>query len=275
MPRSQTQFGIAWGISPAYLEIAAELLLQMFPSWSLGTKKIRRILLIVPTKLVKPYMDNATRLQYLAAMGIDVWVPRYAEEGAETQSLIIDSQEDSWEVLNAEMRACQLCALSATRQQVMVGSGNLQADWLLVTEAPSLEDEQQGMPFAGDASELFDEMLRAMQLSRDDVFITHIVKCRPAEDHDPKVAELNACAPFLARQISLIQPKIIIAVGRIAAHQLLQSKTSLGELRETSYEFSGVPLVVMYHPAYLLRSLTKKSEAWQDMQRALSLFSTQ
>ncbi|NOQ82115.1 MAG: uracil-DNA glycosylase, partial [Methylophaga sp.] len=202
-------------------------------------------------------MDNATRLQYLAAMGIDAWVPRYAEEGTETQDLVIDKQEDSWEVLNSEMRACQLCALSATRQQVVVGSGNPQADWLLVTEAPSLEDEQKDMPFADDSSELFDEMLRAMQLSRDDVFVTHIVKCRPGEDHDPKVAELNTCAPFLARQISLVQPKIIIAVGRIAAHQLLQSKTSLGELRETSYEFSGIPLVVMYHPAYLLRSLTK------------------
>lgn len=220
-------------------------------------------------------MDNATRLQYLAAMGIDVWVPRYAEEGAETQELVTDDQEDNWEVLNAEMRACQLCTLSATRQQVIVGSGNFQADWLWVTEAPSLEDERQDMPFADGSRELFDEMLRAMQLSRDDVFVTHIVKCRPVEDHDPKVAELNACAPFLARQISLVQPKIIIAVGRIAAHQLLQSKTSLGELRETSYEFSGIPLVVMYHPAYLLRSLTKKREAWQDMLRALSVFPKQ
>lgn len=213
-------------------------------------------------------MDNTTRLQYLAAMGIDVWVPRYVDEGAA-------AQEDSWEVLNAEMQACQLCALSHTRQQVVIGSGNQQADWFWVTEAPSLEDEQQGEPFADNTSELFIEMLRAMQLNKDEIFMTHIVKCRPVEDHDPKVAELNACAPFLARQISLVQPKIIIAVGRIAAHQLLQSKASLGELRETSYEFSGIPLVVMYHPAYLLRSLTKKHEAWQDMQRALSFFSKQ
>ncbi|SHE19224.1 uracil-DNA glycosylase [methanotrophic endosymbiont of Bathymodiolus puteoserpentis (Logatchev)] len=213
-------------------------------------------------------MDNTTRLQYLAAMGIDVWVPRYVDEGAA-------AQEDSWEVLNAEMQACQLCALSHTRQQVVIGSGNQQADWFWVTEAPSLEDEQQGEPFADNTSELFIEMLRAIQLNRDEIFMTHIVKCRPVDDHDPKVAELNACAPFLARQISLVQPKIIIAVGRIAAHQLLQSKASLGELRETSYEFSGIPLVVMYHPAYLLRSLTKKREAWQDMQRALSFFSKQ
>jgi len=210
-------------------------------------------------------MDNATRLQYLAAMGIDVWIPRYAEDDTETQ-------EDSWQALNAEMQACQLCALSHTRQQVVIGSGNQQADWFWVTEAPSWEDEQQGEPFADNTSELFIEMLRAMQLNKDEIFMTHIVKCRPAEDHDPRVAELNACAPFLARQISLVQPKIIIAVGRIATNQLLHSKTSLGELRETSHEVSGIPLVVMYHPAYLLRSLTKKREVWQDMQRALSLF---
>ncbi|MCF7971739.1 MAG: uracil-DNA glycosylase [Methylococcaceae bacterium] len=222
-------------------------------------------------------MDNATRLQYLAAMGIDVWVPRYAEEGAEVQAQapVIDSQEDSWEALNAEMRACQQCTLSEARQQVVIGSGNPRADWLWVTEAPSLADEQQGMPFADEAGELLTEMLRAMQLNRDEIFITHIVKCRPTEDHDPKVAELNACTPFLVRQVNFIQPKIIIAVGRIAAHQLLQSKASLGELRESSHEFSGIPLVVMYHPAYLLRTLSKKREAWQDMQRALSLFSKQ
>lgn len=220
-------------------------------------------------------MDNATRLQYLAAMGIDVWVPRYAEEETETQERVINSQEDSWAVLNAEMRACQLCSLSATRQQVVVGSGNQQADWLWVTEAPSLEDERQGIAFVNEAGELLTEMLRAMQLNKDEIFITHIVKCRPVEDHDPKVPELNACAPYLARQISLIQPKIIVAVGRIAAHQLLQSKATLGELRESSHEFSGIPLVVMYHPAYLLRALSKKREAWQDMQGALTLFSKQ
>jgi len=221
-------------------------------------------------------MNNATRLQYLSAMGIDVWVPRNADPGAETQELSNDYVEDSWDVLNAEMQACQLCALCESRAQVVVGSGNQQADWLWVTEEPSLEDEQQGVPFADMAtSELLTEILRAMHLKKAEVFITHIVKCRPEQGRDPKVQELSACAPFLARQISLLQPKVIVAVGRIAAHELLQSKASLVELRETTHEFSGIPLVVMYHPAYLLRALTKKQDAWQDMQRALTLFSKQ
>jgi len=119
---------------------------------------------------------------------------------------------------------------------------------------------------------LLTEMLRAMQLSREDVFITHIVKCRPPEDRDPRVKELEACEHYLQRQIALVKPKIIIALGRVAAQKLLHSKAPLAELRESVHEFSGIPLQTIYHPAYLLRSLTEKSKAWQDMQRALTLF---
>jgi DNA polymerase len=137
-----------------------------------------------------------------------------------------------------------------------------------------MEDEQQGQPFSDHSALLLTEMLRAMQLSREEVFMTNIIKCRPPDDREPKVHELSACEKFLERQIALVQPKIIIAVGRIAAHKLLGSKASLSELRETSYELDGTPLVVMYHPAYLLRALTQKNKAWQDMQRALTLFET-
>ncbi|RLA24730.1 MAG: uracil-DNA glycosylase [Gammaproteobacteria bacterium] len=217
-------------------------------------------------------MDNTTRLQYLSAMGIDVWVPRASEGNVATQDIAPDAKEDSWEILQAEMLVCQQCDLCQSRQQVVVGAGNRQADFLWVTEAPGLEDEQQGMPFADHSGELLTEMLRAMSLSREDIFITHIVKCRPAEDRDPKKQELIACGNYLQRQIALIQPKIIIALGRVAAHKLLQSKAPLAELRETEHEFSGIPLQTIYHPAYLLRSLTEKSKAWQDMQRALTLF---
>ena len=217
-------------------------------------------------------MDNTTRLQYLSAMGIDVWVPRVIEKAAVIETLVPISEEDSWEVLQAEMLACQLCDLSQSRQHVVTGSGNQHADFLWVTEAPGLEDEQHGQPFADQSGELLTEMLRAMQLSREDVYITHIVKCRPAGDRDPKIQELVACEQYLQRQIALVQPKIIIAVGRIAAQKLLHSKAPLSELRETVHEFSGIPLLCIYHPAYLLRSLTEKPKAWQDMQRALTLF---
>lgn len=219
-------------------------------------------------------MDNTTRLQYLSAMGIDVWVPRYVEEQnvVATEVLTPESATDNWGTLQAEIRACQQCDLHQTRQQVVLGSGNRHADYLWVTEAPSQEDEQQGLPFADHSGALLTEMLRAMKLSREDVFITHIVKCRPPEDRDPRVKELEACQNYLQRQIALVQPKIMIAVGRIAAHKLLQSKVPLAKLRESVHEFSGIPLLTIYHPAYLLRSLTEKSKAWQDLQRALTLF---
>ncbi len=217
-------------------------------------------------------MDNTTRLQYLAAMGIDVWVPRHAEGSRMAEDFPVAVEADSWESLQAEMVVCQQCDLSQSRQQVVLGSGNQQADFLWVTEAPSLEDDQQGIPFADHSGELLTEMLRAMQLTREDIFITHIVKCRPPEDRDPRVKELEACKDYLQRQIALVQPKIIIAVGRIAAHQILHSKAPLAELRESVHEFSGIPLLTIYHPAYLLRSLTEKSKAWQDLQRALTLF---
>ena len=214
-------------------------------------------------------MDNTTRLQYLSAMGIDVWVPRALEE---TEVAVPEIKADNWETLQAEMLACQQCDLSQSRQQVVLGSGNQQADFLWVTEAPSLEDDQQGLPFADHSGELLTEMLRAMKLSREDVFMTHIVKCRPLDDRDPRIKELEACEHYLQRQIALVQPKIIIAVGRVAAQKLLHSKVPLAELRESVHEFSGIPLLTIYHPAYLLRSLTEKPKAWQDMQRALTLF---
>ena len=217
-------------------------------------------------------MDNKIRLQYLSAMGIDVWVPRIAEENAATEALVAEVEVDNWDKLQAEMAVCQQCDLSQARHQVVLGSGNQHADFFWVTEAPSQEDEQQGRPFVDHSGELFTEMLRAMKLSRKDVFITHIVKCRPPEDRDPRVKELEACEHYLQRQIALVQPKIIIAVGRIAAQKLLHNKAPLAELRESEHEFSGIPLVTIYHPAYLLRSLTEKSKAWQDMQRALTLF---
>ncbi|WP_428356355.1 uracil-DNA glycosylase [Methyloprofundus sp.] len=217
-------------------------------------------------------MDNTTRLQYLSAMGIDVWVPRAVENTTPKDVPLAKIEQDSWEILHAEMLVCQQCELSQSRQQVVIGAGNQQADYMWITEAPSEEDDQQGLPFADHSAELFTEMLRAMQLSREQVYITHIVKCRPAEDRDPKTQELEACNAFLQRQIALVQPKLLIAVGRIAAHKLLQSKAPLAELRGVEHHHAGIPLIAMYHPAYLLRSLTEKSKVWQDMQRALTLF---
>ncbi len=219
-------------------------------------------------------MDNITRLHYLSALGIDVWRPRNAKSNTQTNLGNDNLIEDSWENLQADMRACQQCDLCTTRTQVLVGSGNLNADYLWITEAPDAEEDRQGQPFADASNELFIEILRAMQLTKEDVYITHIVKCKPADNHALKMHQLDACASFLDRQITLLQPKVMITLGRIAAHKLLQSKANLTELRCTEHKYAGIPLIVTYHPKYLLRSLTEKAKTWQDIQRALSLINS-
>ncbi len=235
-------------------------------------------------------MDNNTRLQYLAAMGIDVWLPRessvQAESGelsvaaeayVEPQSLsqqepqVSASAAETWQLLNKQIQQCRQCELCQNRQQAVPGAGAQQADTFWVTEAPGEQDEQQAMPFADKSSALVTEILRAMQLSREQVFMTHIVKCRPPADREPKKEEMDACNALLQKQIALVQPKLIMAVGRVAAQQLLQSKQTISELRANTHQYLGIPLVVIYHPAYLLRALTEKPKAWQDIQRALTL----
>lgn len=216
-------------------------------------------------------MNNSTRLQYLAAMGIDVWVPRVAENVAADLIEYAEPMQDSWESLNAEIKSCEQCELCATRQQALCGSGHQQADLLWVTDAPNLQGEQQGTAFSDQTAELFDEILRAMELDRSSIFTTHSVKCRPVNDRDPKVSELEACAAYLEREITLVQPKMIFAVGRLAAQQLLQSKLTISELRQGQHHYKSIPVTVIYHPAYLLRKLTEKPAMWQDLQQALAV----
>jgi len=213
-------------------------------------------------------MDEQTRREYLAAMGIDVWLPRF--EPAKPQSA---APEDSWEQLQAEVEQCSRCDLCQSRNNVVHGVGHRPADVLWITESPNAEEEQQAAPLMDKTAALFDEILRAMQLTRESVFITHITKCRPVEDKDPKSGELLACREFLAREIALVQPKVIIALGRVAAQSLLESKVKVSELRQAHYDYLGIPLFVTYHPAYLLRKLSEKPQVWQDLQPVCTLLS--
>jgi len=245
-------------------------------------------------------MDNATRLQYLQAMGIDVWVPRVSAEPAEALPLAtpkpdtdpipvveipvtvkrdiehvvetIHSHEDNWELLERDVAGCQKCDLCKTRTQTVFGSGNKNPDWLLIGEAPGQSEDQQGLPFVGNAGQLLTEMLRACGLSRDEVFITNILKCRPLNNRDPKPDEIANCHDYLERQLALLQPKIIVAVGRIAAQALLNTHDPIGKLRGKVHQFGSTPLVVIYHPAYLLRSLSEKRKAWLDLQLAIQTY---
>ncbi|HEY4970059.1 MAG TPA: uracil-DNA glycosylase, partial [Steroidobacteraceae bacterium] len=175
-----------------------------------------------------------------------------------------------WPELKARVAACARCALCSTRTQTVFGVGNPQAQWLVVGEAPGAEEDRQGEPFVGRAGQLLNSMLRAIGLAREQVYIANVLKCRPPGNRDPSANEAAECLPYLEQQIALIKPKLMLAVGRIAAQNLLHTEVTLGRLRQQVHHFglARVPLVVTYHPAYLLRTPTDKRKAWEDLKFA-------
>jgi DNA polymerase len=175
-----------------------------------------------------------------------------------------------WTTLEAEVRQCQSCGLCTTRTQTVFGVGDRQARWLVVGEAPGADEDRQGEPFVGRAGKLLNPMLQAIGLRREQVYIANILKCRPPDNRDPAPDEATTCRPFLERQIALLQPRIILAVGRIAAQNLLATDTPIGKLRGRIHRLglARIPLVVTYHPAYLLRSPREKRKAWDDLRLA-------
>ncbi len=180
------------------------------------------------------------------------------------------SGEPAWLTLQAQVAACQRCALHAGRLNTVFGVGNPGAQWMVIGEAPGAEEDKQGEPFVGRAGQLLNAMLLAIGLPREQVFIANILKCRPPGNRDPLPQEVAECLPYLERQIALIKPRILLAVGRIAAQNLLATDTPIGKLRGQLHRFGAAqtPLVVTYHPAYLLRSPGEKRKAWDDLKFA-------
>ena len=171
-----------------------------------------------------------------------------------------------WAGLKAAVAACTACGLHKTRTQTVFGVGDERAEWLLVGEAPGAEEDRLGEPFVGQAGKLLDNMLAALDLQRGrNVYIANVLKCRPPGNRNPEPGEVAQCAPFLLRQIELLRPRLIVAMGRFAAQTLLDSDASIASLRGRVHRFHGVPLVVTYHPAYLLRNLPDKAKAWADL----------
>jgi DNA polymerase len=170
-----------------------------------------------------------------------------------------------FEALRAEVLACTRCRLSEGRTTVVFGEGDREADLLVVGEAPGHEEDRSGRPFVGPAGKLLDKMLAAIGFARGEVFICNVLKCRPPNNRDPVGDEVAACRPYLRRQVELIQPKAICAFGRFAAQTLLESELSLGRLRGARHDFMGIPVVVTYHPAALLRNTQWKRPAWEDL----------
>ncbi len=241
-------------------------------------------------------MDNK-RLAYLDAMGIQSWERRMPSSspshrgedgvvhvmsetmpslvtGADVADLDSSLEKESLDVLRIQVAHCTACGLHQGRTQTVFGVGDHHAQWMIVGEAPGAEEDRQGEPFVGRAGQLLNAMLLAMGLSRDAVYIANILKCRPPNNRDPAPEEAAACEHYLKRQIDLISPAIILVVGRVAAHNLLKTDAALGTLRgkRFSYADSGIPVVVTYHPAYLLRSPKEKRKAWEDLQFAHKVF---
>ena len=176
-----------------------------------------------------------------------------------------------WETLEAAVAGCQACGLCERRRNTVFGVGDQQADWLIVGEAPGEQEDLQGEPFVGAAGKLLDNMLRAIGQSRqDNVYIANVLKCRPPGNRNPEPAEVAQCEPFLRRQVALLQPRIILAMGRFAVQSLLGTTEPIGKLRGRIYDYQGVPVVVTYHPAYLLRNLPDKAKAWADLCLAMN-----
>jgi uracil-DNA glycosylase family 4 len=226
---------------------------------------------------------SARAERYLAEIGITVYKRRgLAAELASAASVAAEPSSparvdvapaptveapDAWDRLAAEVRACTLCGLHKTRTQTVFGVGRRDAELLVIGEAPGADEDRQGEPFVGRAGQLLNAMLRAIGLPRSEVYIANILKCRPPGNRDPQPDEASLCTPYLSRQIALVKPRAILAVGRISAQWLLQTDAPIGRLRGRVFRYgeSGTPLVVTYHPAYLLRSPLQKSTAWTDL----------
>ncbi|WP_439670636.1 Type-4 uracil-DNA glycosylase [Cupriavidus necator] len=171
-----------------------------------------------------------------------------------------------WPALDAAVAGCTACGLCQHRTNTVFGVGDRQAEWMLVGEAPGENEDLQGEPFVGQAGKLLDNMLGALGLARGrNVFIANVLKCRPPGNRNPEPEEVAQCEPFLRRQIALVKPRVIVVLGRFAAQSLLRSTTPIGKLRGTVHSYEGIPVVVTYHPAYLLRTLTDKARAWEDL----------
>jgi len=228
-------------------------------------------------------MDAANhRRACLAAMGVTAWVPRAASAAedldapaapAPTAGVSTEPAPD-WDSLAATVAACQRCELHQGRTQTVFGVGARRARWMVIGEAPGQEEDRKGEPFVGRAGQLLNSMLEALGMRRNEVYIANILKCRPPNNRDPKPEEVACCEGYLARQIELVAPQIILCVGRIAAQNLLKTQTPIGKLRgqRFSYGPQQVPVVVTYHPAYLLRTPAEKRRTWQDLLFARRVF---
>jgi uracil-DNA glycosylase family 4 len=244
--------------------------------------------------------DASRRHRYLQAMQVDVWLSRArsAQLAADTAvgapdaiapaglaakahvTTLVEGAEVAamgLAELEITVAGCQRCDLHSTRQRTVFGTGDSHARCMIIGEAPGAEEDRRGEPFVGRAGQLLNAMLRAIGMSREAVYIANIIKCRPPKNRDPKPEERSACSTYLRRQIALVEPRVILALGRVAAQHLAGSTLAIGRMRGQSYFYAAgdgsarIPIVVTYHPAYLLRAPLEKRKSWEDLRRAHQL----
>jgi uracil-DNA glycosylase family 4 len=206
-----------------------------------------------------------TQENYYQALGLRIWQQKQAATPSNgySTSILMD-----WETLEKKVSQCTACQLHTSRTQTVFGVGNKQAKLMIIGEAPGFYEDQQGEPFVGRAGQLLTAMINSIGFERNQVYIANIIKCRPPSNRDPQPEEVSTCTPYLDQQIALVQPHLLLAVGRIAAHYLLKTKSSLESLRNKvhHYAYQDTPLIVTYHPAYLLRKPADKKKAFTDLQ---------
>jgi DNA polymerase len=234
-------------------------------------------------------IEEFRRRQYLDALGITCWETRQHPDLAApdvmtanpdltgdfpespTQPIQSKKPDDTagalrvWRELESAVRTCTKCPLHVTRTQTVFGVGHRRAQWMFIGEAPGADEDRQGEPFVGRAGQLLNAILFALGLKREEVYICNVLKCRPPGNRDPQPEEVAQCEPYLLRQIELIKPRLIVALGRHAAHSLLKTEVALGKLRGQQHSYHGTPLFVTYHPAYLLRNPADKRKVWNDL----------
>lgn len=242
--------------------------LELLPVWKLRNDA-RPESAITSASLQAPKQGEALSAETDTAPAFESPIPAAVDialEAPAPESRIAHIQQLDWESLQDCVKTCEACGLAQTRTQTVFGVGDPNADWLIVGEAPGAEEDRKGEPFVGQAGKLLDNMLAAIKLKRgQNVYIANVLKCRPPENRDPHGEEVIRCDPFLKRQVELIQPQLIVALGKFAAQSLLDTDASIASLRGRLHDYNGVPVVVTYHPAYLLRNLPDKAKAWEDL----------
>ena len=214
---------------------------------------------------------DSRRSSALDALGVTAYVRRHGPSIAPAAQIAAGPVAMDWKTLAATVRECTQCGLCATRTQTVFGTGDIRARLMVIGEAPGADEDRQGEPFVGRAGQLLNSMLRAAGFERPQVYIANVLKCRPPNNRDPATEETDRCLPYLRRQIELVDPVVILCVGRVAAQRLLERDEPIARMRGRIHRLGNRPVIVTYHPAYLLRSPTEKRKSWEDLQLTMGV----